>query len=69
MMMNRKKCPQCKAENSIRKIIYGLPDGPLDESKYLIGGCIVSDNDPTHECIKCGWQRIVIKEDPLGFSL
>ena len=55
--MNLKNCPQCKAKASVREIIYGEPIYPVDESKYVIGGCLISDNDPTHTCIKCGWQR------------
>lgn len=36
-----------------------MPDGPVDENKYLLGGCCISPDgiDPTHECIKCGWQK------------
>ena len=56
--MNLKNCPQCKAKASVREIIYGEPIYPVDESKFVIGGCLISDNDPTHTCIKCGWQRI-----------
>ncbi len=67
--MNEEKCPACGNEDSIREIIWGMPEGEPDPSKYLIGGCCVSDNDPTHECIECGWQRIVKRENPLGFSL
>ena len=56
--MNFKNCPNCKAKGSIRQILWGMPEFPVDESKYSIGGCCVSPdgNDPTHECIKCGWQ-------------
>ena len=63
--MNLKNCPSCKAKGSIRKIIWGMPEFPVDESKYSIGGCCVSPdgNDPTHECIKCGWQRFGVKKD------
>ena len=55
--MNLKNCPSCKTKGSIRQIIWGMPDEEPDPNKYVIGGCLVSDNDPTHECIKCGWQR------------
>ena len=33
-----------------------MPDGPVDEDRYAIGGCCVSDNDPTLKCIECGWK-------------
>ena len=35
-----------------------------DPNKYLIGGCVLTGFDPTHECIKCGWQRM-----PKGFDV
>ena len=56
VLMNRKKCPGCGSTTGLRKYIYGMPDGPVDESKYLIGGCCITGNDPTHECIECGHQ-------------
>ena len=33
-----------------------MPNGPVDEEKYSIGGCCISDNDPTLKCIECGWK-------------
>lgn len=33
-----------------------MPDGPVDEARYAIGGCCVSDDDPTLKCIECGWK-------------
>ena len=33
-----------------------MPDGPVDEEMYAIGGCCVSDNDPTLKCVDCGWK-------------
>ncbi len=38
-------------------------DNPDDPDKYIVGGCLVTGFDPTHECIKCGWQRM-----PKGFE-
>ena len=51
-----KSCPLCKSKTGVRKIFYGLPDGPVDSEKYAIGGCCISDNDPTIKCIECGWK-------------
>jgi hypothetical protein len=51
-----KNCPACKSESGLREIFYGYPDGPVDEKKYAIGGCCISDNDPTIKCIECGWK-------------
>ena len=50
-----KSCPVCSSSEGLREIFYGMPIGPVDEEKYSIGGCCVSDNDPTLKCIKCGW--------------
>ena len=51
-----KTCPGCKSKSGIRKVMYGYPDGPVDEQKYVLGGCCVSDNNPTRKCIECGWE-------------
>ena len=51
-----KSCPTCNSSNGLREIIYGMPDGPVDEDRYAIGGCCVSDDDPTLKCIGCGWK-------------
>lgn len=50
------KCPNCNESSGIREIIYGLPAEPVDKSKYAIGGCCISDSDPTHLCRNCSWQ-------------
>ena len=49
-------CPKCSSKSGLREIFYGLPDGPVDEKKYAIGGCCISDNDATVKCIECGWK-------------
>lgn len=49
-------CPSCGDSTSLRKVIYGLPDGPLDETKYVTGGCCRSEKDPITSCINCGWE-------------
>jgi hypothetical protein len=51
-----KSCPTCNSSNGLREIVYGMPDGPVDEDRYAIGGCCVSDDDPTLKCIECGWK-------------
>ena len=51
-----KSCPDCNSSSGLRKIFYGLPDGPVNEEKYAIGGCCVTDDDPTLKCIECGWK-------------
>ena len=43
----------------MRMILWGMPAEEPDPDKYVVGGCCLSPTgvDPTHECIKCGWQR------------
>ena len=53
---SRTACPKCSSKDGLREIMYGLPIGPVDEQKYAIGGCCISDNDPTVKCIECGWK-------------
>jgi hypothetical protein len=57
-------CPKCSSKESIREIVYGIPIGPLDEEKFAIGGCCISDNDPTVKCIECGWQGEYVDNMP-----
>ena len=59
-----KSCPTCNSSSGLREIIYGLPDGPVDEETYAIGGCCVSDNDPTLKCVDCGWKGEYVKNAP-----
>ena len=49
------RCPTCGDTESIRKIRYGMPIGPVDESIYSLGGCIVHENAPSYCCVECGW--------------
>ena len=59
-----KSCPTCNSPNGLREIIYGMPDGPVDEDRYAIGGCCVSDDDPTLKCIECGWKGENVNNAP-----
>ena len=57
------KCPNCKSPDGVREILYGLPIQPVDEEKYAIGGCCISEEDPTRRCIQCGWEGRYIKRN------
>ena len=46
-------CPSCYEIDSIRTILYGMPSAPIDESKYVLGGCVISFGDPLYHCINC----------------
>ena len=59
-----KTCPDCSSSTGLREIVYGLPDGPVADEKYVIGGCCVTDDDPTLKCIECGWEGANINNTP-----
>jgi len=62
------KCPICGSSNHLREIIYGMPDGPFDESQFVSGGCCLSESDPMATCINCGWEgEFVNSLETLGF--
>ena len=58
-------CPTCDSETGLREILYGLPAEPVDESKYVIGGCLVSGHDPIWVCVDCGWRGWSLNNDVL----
>lgn len=59
-----KSCPTCNSSSGLREIIYGMPDGPVGEEIYAIGGGCVSDNDPTLKCVDCGWKGENVNNAP-----
>jgi hypothetical protein len=52
-------CPNCTSK-SIAEIFWGYPGNmdamkkQLDKKEIVLGGCLVSDNDPKWECNSCG---------------
>ena len=49
-------CPKCKTSDGLREFIYGLPAGPPDETKYVLGGCTpIPDTRPDFLCLNCNW--------------
>ena len=48
--------PECKSAAYLKEVVYGMPDGPLDDFKYVTGGCCVSEMGPVTTCIWCGPQ-------------
>jgi hypothetical protein len=59
-----KACPTCKSSTGLKEILYGMPHGPVDEEIYAIGGCCVTDNDPTLKCVDCGWKGENVNNEP-----
>ena len=56
-MTERRICPKC-GSTSIAPIVYGLPGPKLmeesREGRVVLGGCVITDEDPTHACLDCG---------------
>jgi rubrerythrin len=54
-----KKCPACGA-NSVASIMYGMPafsddlERKINEGSITLGGCCITEDDPTWECTYCG---------------
>ncbi len=56
-IMGRMKCPKCEAVAMV-PIVYGLPASPppdwkRGEEEYVLGGCVISPDSPTHFCTNC----------------
>ena len=49
-------CPKCGEKGTLKKILYGMPSSEFDHSKYIVGGCIVTESDPEIGCTKCEWE-------------
>jgi hypothetical protein len=53
-----RKCPECGC-TKVAYILYGLPafspelESELKEGKVVLGGCCVTECDPTWQCIEC----------------
>ena len=49
-------CTKCGSKNTVR-IVYGYPSQETLEiaknGKVVLGGCIISDNDPVWHCNDC----------------
>lgn len=52
------KCPRCGGE--VCDILYGEPTATWEEDylketghRAILGGCIITDDDPNYECAKC----------------
>lgn len=48
-----KKCPVCESAKGVRLYIYGMPSEEPDPAKYVIGGCLASEDMPDYKCLTC----------------
>jgi hypothetical protein len=55
------KCPNCD-KSWIAEILWGYPpkmdsmDEALEKKEIVLGGCIVTDNDPKWKCNNCNYK-------------
>mgnify|MGYP000045825814 CR=1 FL=1 len=69
----KKKCPICNSSEHVRIIQWGMPDGEPDPSKYVVGGCIIPDDEPDYICLFCetefykGKREPKLKEQPVTY--
>jgi len=57
-MTYKTKCPNCQSTNHA-EILWGLPadmraiEEELDKKEIVLGGCVVTGDDPKWECNEC----------------
>lgn len=47
------RCPKCYS--ILKEYIYGKIKGETDTNKYIAGGCILREDNPTYHCSKCNY--------------
>jgi predicted RNA-binding Zn-ribbon protein involved in translation (DUF1610 family) len=56
-----KECPKC-GKKKIAEYLYGMPaytesmQKDIDAGKIILGGCMVSDDNPQYKCQACGYE-------------
>lgn len=54
-------CPKC-GRKPVARILYGMPEfseqlnADMAAGKIVLGGCVVTDDDPDWQCTQCGQQ-------------
>jgi len=50
-----KKNPNCKTcGQQLKRIVYGFPSSmPTEEDNWVLGGCVVTGDDPQYYCPNC----------------
>lgn len=54
-------CPAC-GHKPVANILYGMPafskelEADMESGKVVLGGCCISEDDPTWECAECHQQ-------------
>ena len=56
--MSKRICPRCGSKQTA-KILWGMPSydenlqKQLDNKEITLGGCCITENNPTHHCFSC----------------
>ncbi len=58
------RCPYCDS-TELWEYLYGETTYDYEKDKYILGGCIITGNEPTHKCKKCGKDIYLIKESKM----
>jgi len=60
------KCPHCGGK--VIEVIYGFPRPELVEEArqgdIALGGCVISEDNPSHRCTVCGAEFVWEKPAP-----
>jgi hypothetical protein len=62
------KCPECGSDK-IASILYGLPafspslKEKIKDDKIVLGGCCITNDDPTWKCVDCNTLIFKLKID------
>lgn len=48
-------CPRCGAVGHIKRILWGMPSNDVDLSRFIIGGCLIDENESEVGCEQCNW--------------
>jgi hypothetical protein len=59
-------CPRC-GSSARRQIRYGYVARPLteeEERRFVLGGCVIPLEHPTHECNDCGTRYVTRRDLP-----
>lgn len=55
-MSSSMKCPKCKNPENVRKILWGMLSGDVDQDEYYIGGCLIDSNSAEYICFGCDYK-------------
>lgn len=69
-ILNKPLCISCQIRDDVIPIIYGLVNNFYDTTDYVLGGCIVTENDAEWYCKNCEieWGSTYFREKRFEFK-